>query len=171
MRKAKGTELLFIAKANKEKLDALTAGAGLVKRTGYAMDELRIKATLDRFALARAMLSYAEAALNSQLYRTTISRAYYSMYHALRAATFYSFGGDDHEKHADLPSKLPSDFPNRATWENALKIARFERNRADYDPYPRTDASFKVVAQALAIDAQALIPVIKGYLKKKGCSL
>jgi uncharacterized protein (UPF0332 family) len=171
MRKAKASELLFIAKANKEKLDALTAGAGLVKRTGYAIDELRVKATLDRFNLARAMLTYAEVALHSKLYRTTVSRAYYSMYHGLRAATFYSFGGDDHEKHADLPSKLPADFPSRATWENALKIARFERNRADYDPYPRIDASFKVVAQTLTVDAQALIPVIKGYLKNKGCSL
>jgi uncharacterized protein (UPF0332 family) len=170
MRKAKSQELLFVSKATKDKLDALTAGVSIVSRTGYQIEELRAKATLDRLALARAMLDCAEAAFRLNLHRLSVSRAYYSMYHGLRATTFYVFGGDDHEKHADLPSKLPQDFPNRATWENALKSARLERNRADYDPYPKSDDRFKTVAMKITADAHALIPIIRKYLKQKGCT-
>lgn len=171
MRKAKSQELLFVSKATKDKLDALEAGANLVSRTGYHISELRAKATLDRLGLARAMLDCAEAAYKLDLHRLSVSRSYYCMYHGLRATTFYVFGGDDHEKHADLPSKLPNDFPNRATWENALKLARLERNRADYDPYPKRDASFKDVATTIKAEAQALIPIVRKYLKTKGCTL
>lgn len=171
MRKARAHELLFVSKATKEKLDALADGAGLVTRTGYAINELRAKATFDRLVLARMMLECAEASFKCKLHRATVSRAYYSMYHALRAATFYVFGGDDHEKHSDLPAKLPQDFPNRATWENALKSARLERNRADYDPYPKSDQKFAPVAKGMTAEAQSLFPIIKKYLKQKGCTL
>ena len=169
MRKVSAHELLFVSKSNKEKLDALAAGAALVSRTGYGIAQLRAKAALDRLALAWAMLNAAEIAAKSKLHRAAVSRAYYSMYHAFRATTFYVFGGDDHEKHSDLPSKLPQDFPNRATWENALKSARLERNRADYDPYPKSDAKFEPVAMTIVTDVRSLMPIIKRYLKQKGC--
>jgi uncharacterized protein (UPF0332 family) len=169
MRKVGTQELLFVSKANKEKLDALATGAGLVSRTGYQIHELRARAALDRLALARLMLDSAEQASNTNLHRASVSRAYYSMYHAFRAATYYVVGGDDHEKHSELPSKLPSDFPNRATWENSLKTARLERNRADYDPYPRKEVQFQATARTIVADAQSLLPIIKNYLRQKGC--
>ena len=164
-------DLLLISKAPKEKLDAFAAGAALIERTGYDINRLRIKAALDRLALARSVLKSAQLASKSKppMHRVTVSRAYYSMYHAFRCASFFVFGGDDHEKHLDLPSKLPRDFPDRANWENALKGARLERNRADYDPYPKRDRNFAATAAQLISDAEALMPLVSKYLKNKGC--
>lgn len=111
-RKATPSDLLYVSKASKERIDTLSAGASLVSRTGYEVKQLRIKAAEDRVELARTFLQDA-ATLGTKggLYRTVVSRAYYAMYHSLRAATFVAYGGDDHEQHTVLPSKLPTDFP------------------------------------------------------------
>lgn len=169
MRKAASSDLLFVSKSPKEKLDSLAAGASLVHRTGYQIQELRHKAAEDRLAFARALLRDANAALQASpvLYRTAVSRCYYSMYHALRSAAYLHHGGDDHEQHTVLPSKIPDDFPNRKGWENALKNARFERNRADYDPYPRDANEFAEIAQTLLRTATDLLPIARAYVRSK----
>ncbi|PPT84501.1 hypothetical protein XarbCFBP8149_19440 [Xanthomonas arboricola] len=89
------------------------------------------------------------------------------MYHAARAATFMSYGGDDHEQHTVLPSKLPKDFPDAAQHQNSLKNARFERNRADYDPYPRSDDDFSEAAATLVADATLIVSTTRKYLSTK----
>ena len=172
MPKINSTHLLVISKARKDKLDNLAFGASLVASTGYDVKEIRIKAALDRFEFARKILQSAEAIPISklQMSRTKISRAYYSMYHALRAVTFFVTGGDDHEEHTVLPGKLPNDFPDRAIWENCLKTARLERNRADYDPYPKADKQFVAFSKQVVEEARALMPIVRQYLKSKGCS-
>lgn len=169
MRKAASSDLLFVSKSPKEKLDSLAAGASLVQRTGYQIKELRNKAAVDRLALARALLRDAIAAMqaNPVLYRTAVSRSYYSMYHALRAAAYLHHGGDDHEQHTVLPSKIPDDFPDKKDWENTLKSARYERNRADYDPYPRNASEFAATAQGLVKLASDLLPIARSYLRSK----
>jgi len=169
MRKAASSDLLFVSKSPKDKLGSLEAGASLVQRTGYQIKELRSKAADDRLALARALLRDASAAMltSPALYRTAVSRSYYSMYHALRAAAYLYHGGDDHEQHTVLPSKIPDDFPDKKNWENTLKNARLERNRADYDPYPRSDRDFAAIAQSLLQSATDLIPIARTYLRSK----
>lgn len=173
MPRASSHELLLVSKALKEKLDALALGARLVRKTGYDVEQLRAKATLDRYSFAKSILAtaYVASRLKRPMYRLVVCRAYYAMYHALRAATFFVHGGDDHEKHLDLPSKLPSNFPDRSKWENVLKNARYERNRADYDPYPRNDVAFREIAASALADATSLMPVVKQYLRDKGCAL
>lgn len=169
MGKAKADDLLFVSKSPKERLSHLAAGAALVERTGYDIKQLRNKAALDRIALAASFLRDARAAYEDgvKLNRTAVSRAYYSMYHALRAATFLVYGGDDHEQHTVLPSKLPQDFPDCARWQNTLKNARLERNRADYDPYPRNDKQFEKAAADLLKAAAELIALTRQYVKAK----
>ncbi|KAG8149421.1 HEPN domain-containing protein [Burkholderia catarinensis] len=169
MRKASPDDLLFVSKSPKERLDYLAAGASIVARTGYDVRGLRIKASLDRLSLASLFLKDARRlyAADSSLKRTVVSRAYYAMYHALRAATFLSHGGDDHEQHTVLPSKLPTDFPSQAIWQNRLKNARLERNRADYDPYPKKDDQFDDVARSLIADATNLITLTRAYIRSK----
>jgi len=169
MPRASSDDLLIISKSSKEKLDALAFGAHLAKRTGYDLSQLRSKAAADRVDLARSLLRDAlEAAqLGTPRYRTAVSRAYYAMYHALRAATYIAHGGDDHEQHTTLPGKIPNDFPDRTRWENALKNARYERNRADYDPYPRIEKNFEHAAQTLVAAATELLPLVRGYLRRK----
>lgn len=169
MKKIKPDDLLFVSKSPKERLDYLAAGASLVERTGRNVKQLRCKAARDRIELAAAFLRDAKAGATNgvNMNRTTVSRAYYAMYHALRAATFLSHGGDDNEEHTKLPSKLPQDFPDAARWQDELKSARLERNRADYDPYPRQDQQFAQSAQALMLAAEELLKTARRYVRLK----
>ncbi|UKE77473.1 HEPN domain-containing protein [Xanthomonas graminis] len=161
-------DLLFVSKSPKETLDYLAAGASLVARTGADIKRLRFKAASDRLALAASFLKEANAlSKGGGLRRTVVSRAYYAMYHAARAATFISFGGDDHEQHTVLPSKLPLDFPDSKKYQNSLKSARFERNRADYDPYPRSDEDFSGAAATLLADAVLIVSTARKYIRAK----
>ena len=105
------------------------------------------------------------------MYRMAVSTSYYAMYHAFRALVFFMKEGDDHEKHTLLPDHIPDDFPDSDNWQNKLKNARFERNKADYDPYPESDTSFEGAARQLVDSAQELIPAIRRYLRSKGCAL
>jgi uncharacterized protein (UPF0332 family) len=148
MPRAHAKDLLLVSKSQKKTISSWKTGASLQERTGYQIDQLRIKATADRFELSQTLYIAAKAATRGSkpCYRSAASRAYYSMYHALRATAFFVHEGDDHEEHVKLPSGIPEDFPSRATWENDLKSARLDRNRADYDPYPKNDLMFKSMA-------------------------
>lgn len=173
MPKAHAKDLILVSKSYKTKIEMFKAGASLEQRTGYAIDVLVSKATLDRVELSKALCSAARAASHgtTRSFRSATSRAYYSMYHALRAAAFFAHGGDDHEEHQKLPAGIPPDFPDRANWENDLKSARLERNRADYDPYPKNDLMFRTTATVLIRKAEDLLPIVRSYLKKKGCHI
>lgn len=171
MPKATSQDLLFVSKAPKERLDAFAAGVSLVQRTGYDVTQLRVKATLDRLTFARSFLLNAEFAYQSTppMNRVAVSRGYYSLYHSLRSVSFFIHGGDDYEKHSVLPTKLPKDFPDSRIWMNALKVARLERNRADYDPYPKNDRQFEAAANNLITGARKFLPIARRYLRQKGC--
>lgn len=167
-KKVQVRDLLFVSKALKSRLDDLAAGASLAARTGLDVNKIRLKAANDRAMLAAAFLKEAKyVAANGGMNRTVVSRAYYAMYHAARAITFLSYGGDDHQEHSTLPGKLPRDFPESAQWQNALKNARLERNKADYDPYPRSDADFGAAALALLLEAKLLVTAAKAYIRSK----
>lgn len=144
-------------------------GAALVKRTGLAVDELKIRAAQDRIRLSKAFLRDAKAVQSGArpLYRTAVSRAYYALYHAMRAVVYCSYGGDDNEKHDKLPGFIPDDFPNKLQWENTLKTARYERNKADYEPYPSHASAFEKVASELISAAEALMPLVAAYVTTK----
>jgi hypothetical protein len=93
------------------------------------------------------------------------------MYHSARAIVYYVARGDDHEAHAVLPKHLPNDFPDRDDWENEIKTARLERNRADYDPYPKSDRSFATTARTTTTTATNFLAASKRYLARKGCDI
>jgi uncharacterized protein (UPF0332 family) len=173
MARATEKDLILVSKSDREKLDILRAGASIVQRTGYTIEQLRQKAIKDRLNLAQILLQEASQASTASkpAYRTVVSRAYYAMYHCIRALCFFYHGGDDNEPHNKLPKAIPDDFPERARWENKLKQARLDRNRADYDPYPRALNSFKVPAQDLLQCAQELQTRTRDYLRTKGCKL
>ena len=162
-------ELLLVSKASQEKLKYFADGASLSARSGTSIKALQKRVAQDRIALARLHLKDAKKLMKAtpSLSRSTVSRAYYSMYHAARAATYISFGGDDHESHSVLPTKMPDDFPDVAKWRNRLKDARFERNRADYDPYPKKDQAFEVIAKRLILEAQELVAKAEVYVNSK----
>ena len=168
-RRITDSELLLISKAKQEKLKNYSEGVSLAARSGKSIEELRVKVAKDRLALAQQQLIAAKKAIDStsSLSRTAVSRAYYAMYHAARAATYISFGGDDHEEHSKLPTQLPDDFPDVQNWKIKIKNARLDRNRADYDPYPKKDSEFKECAETLYADARSFLRSAKDYVQTK----
>lgn len=163
------SELLFVSKATQEVLKGLSQGVELSKRSGKSIKQLQVRVARDRLRLARSHLNAARAAADSHppQHRTTVSRAYYAMYHAARAATYLAVGGDDHEQHSVLHGKLPADFPACNDWKNKIKDARLERNRADYDPYPQDEVAFSSAAKRLVQEAAAFVRTAKAYMKTK----
>lgn len=166
-------DLRFLSELQGARINDLKAGVSLVARTGSQVDDLVAKIALDRLALGAALHREARAAMNRTpaSYRNAISRAYYAMYQTFRGIVFLMSKGDDHEKHSILPAHLPKDFPAVSYWENALKTARLERNRADYEPYPRKDSQFKTSAVAVLKDSHQLRGVARTYLRSKGISV
>ena len=114
-------------------------------------------------------MQYAQAAQKNhpKQSRLVIGRAYYSMYHAARTIVFHKTGGDDHEAHSVLPKHLPDDFPSLNSWQNKLRLARLNRNRADYDPFPKTEIAYSNDAVSTFTDAKAFLSEARTYLRAK----
>ena len=162
--------LSALATMKKRDLDGLKRGVWLEQTFGCTISELELRIARDRFALARQCLAMAKRVLQMQpgSYRLAVGRSYYAMYHAVRSVAFAAHGGDDFEAHDKLPGHLPADFADRALWENRLKTARLDRNRADYEPYPKRDASFRAAAIDTFRAAEDLVQACRSYLSSKG---
>lgn len=164
---------LTISKSDAKTINNFRLGAVLVRETGCEIDALLEIAVKDRLEFARRTLKYAgiAIAMREPQNRIAVARAYYGFYHAVRAVVFFSERGDDHQDHQTLPKHIPQDFPQRNEWENDLKAARLERNKADYDPYPKSEKRFSDAAQSTIANARKFLRVSKAYLVKKGCHL
>jgi uncharacterized protein (UPF0332 family) len=158
--KALQKRLLRVLEADHGLLVAWREGVDLTRATGRELQELQRRGVVARWSLARDLLKQADLMMAQAppLYRSAVSRFYYSMYHSMRAVAYIAHDGDDHEKHATLPGKTPGDFPNAALWQNSLKSARDYRNQADYDPYPRADTAWRKTAESLGVQAHELVP-------------
>jgi uncharacterized protein (UPF0332 family) len=163
--------LLRVSKFDKHTIVLLGEGVHLVTSTARTLDDLQHQVCADRLALATELLAAGNKLLRSRppQYRSAISRYYYCMYHSARAVVYFSHGGDDFEKHSDLPGRVPADFKDSDLWRNALKDARSHRNDADYDPYPANPQSWRAIAVHLSSNAADLLSEAQEYLKRKGC--
>ncbi|GAB3331958.1 HEPN domain-containing protein [Marilutibacter aestuarii] len=170
---AKQRIYLEVAKAKKEDLNKWKRGVSIELRAGETIGSLAKKAYEFRVRLAASFLKDArrEASRAKPCYRIVIGRGYYAMYHAVRALVYLRHGGDDHESHSTVARNLPDDFPDRADWINRFGNARLDRNRADYDPFPLRDASYKAAALRVLSDASELSDVIMAYLQSKGVTI
>jgi uncharacterized protein (UPF0332 family) len=166
MTKLSNTHLLHIAKGDAKTLNYFRLGVHITTTSGLTIEQLIDNAAKDRFAFARETLRCARRALNDAepQYRLALARSYYAMYHAARSVVFFIEGGDDHEAHMELPKYIPKDFPDRERWENEIKTARFERNKADYDPYPKSDRAFSAPARSTFETAGLFIAIARRYL-------
>lgn len=160
--------LLRIAKATREEHDQWNLGAHIREQLQIGLDQARHQAVVDRLELASRFFAAANAAFGEGRYRDATGRAYYAAYHALRAATFKATGGDDHEKHSDLPNHLPEDLPDPAASKNGLTTARLARNRADYDPYPKNDSAWRLAADETMAFAKTAIRDARRYVRDGG---
>jgi uncharacterized protein (UPF0332 family) len=150
--------------ATKEQHDQWGEGAYLRGVLAVGLADARDTAVADRMQLASRFLSAARVAYAADQYRDAISRSYYAAYHAFRAASFRATGGDDHEKHSELPKHLPEELPDAAVLKNGLTAARYARNRADYEPYPENESAWKAEADATMAFGQAALRDVKEYL-------
>jgi len=167
---ASSTTLRRVTTAPKKLIDGWKEGRHLETESTHTLDELLARVASDRIGLARSLLRDAErlAAQQPPLYRASVSRGYYAMYHAMRAAAFVYHGGDDHQEHKILPTKAPGDMTDQDKWSNKLKDARERRNQADYDPYPKSERAWRGIAHAVLPDARAFIVEVRSYLRAKG---
>jgi uncharacterized protein (UPF0332 family) len=164
--------LLRVATAKKQLLQDWREGVSLESATGHTLDALRQRATADRLQLAYDLRRRGNILMGLQppLYRDAVSRFYYAMYHAMRAVVYFVEAGDDHQEHRELPLKTPPDFPQSAIWTNELKSARERRNSADYEAYPKSNASWRARAEELQRQANLLLPLARSYLARRGCA-
>lgn len=147
-------------------------GVSIEARSHRTLTQLTHRATADRFELALDFRRRSRILMRASPapYRDAVSRLYYSMYHGARAVVFFTFGGDDNQDHRVLPGSLPDDFPNASMWSNRLKTARDNRNRADYDPFPKSSRFWQTVAANLADEVDEFIVLARRYLRGKGCA-
>ena len=159
-----------LAKATNEQIKYWKEGVSLQNDSGQTVPQLINKAVADRWHFAYEHRHNANKLLKSKppLYRSAISRYYYAMYHAMRACVFVFNEGDDHQQHSELQSHIPKDFPPGSNWKNILKNARELRNRADYEPYPKSNTAWKRDALNLKKDADLFLPTTRTYLQNKG---
>lgn len=66
---------------------------------------------------------------------------------------------------------MPEDFPDGLAWGNRLSEARFLRNQADYDPYPKPDIDFSDISKKQLQTTSEFLGLAEGYLRGKGCKL
>lgn len=166
------TDLLSVSEAKKANLDHWRNGVRLEADGGCSISDLVQQTVRARLILAEEMRRQGHLVwnLNPPIFRLTVNRFYYALYHATRSLVFYVHGGDDHQEHKVVPAYIPSDFPDFQTWQNNLKDARTLRNEVDYNPYPEADINWQLAATAMATRADALIPLVINYLRTKGCT-
>ena len=165
--------LVIVTRSPKRDLDQWALGLKACEISGKTLDELVKVACRDRIALADSMLQAAKklARMRPPHFASSVSRAYYSMYHSARAVAFIGNRGDDFQEHSKLPSAIPVDFPDRDRWENELKNARLARNAADYDPYGDSVSPLAHVATQLEKSAAEFILACKAFLNGRGVQL
>jgi len=162
-----------LATAANKQINDWKEGVSLQNDSEQTISELITNAAADRWRFAYEHRHNANKLVISKppLYRGAVSRYYFSMYHAMRACAFVFHKGDDHEDHRKLPLHIPSDFPPGPNWQNMLRNARVLRNRADYEPYPKSNFLWKQDAFDLKTDANLFLSTARIYLKNKGCIL
>jgi uncharacterized protein (UPF0332 family) len=156
-----------VAEARKVDLNRWKEGVRLERTSGHSIEHLRHRAAADRLRLSAELARRARAQASA---RDAVSRAYYSMYHSWRAVVYFESGGDDNQEHKEVAKYSPAGFVDVAVWQNTLKTAREIRNRADYEPYPKADGSWRNDAVRLCDQADELLRLARRYLRQKGCN-
>lgn len=162
-----------VVQAKKKELDGWAEGVSLERDSGQSVTDLVTLGAAERWRLAGDFGRTADLLMRSRprRYRSAISRYYYCMYQAMRAAVYLAHGGDDHQEHSVLPGHVPNDFPEQEEWQTRLKDARFARNAADYEPFPKSAKDWASRADTMQRDANALLRSTRDYLRGKGCAV
>lgn len=157
--------LLHVSTCTKTELAAFQSRKG---RNPFPLAKLIKQATTDRLVLAGTHLRIADRHLFDLQYRQSISRHYYSMYHAARGIVFAEVQGDDYQQHSVLPRHLPPGLPEVAKREQELTNARLLRNQADYDVYPIALSEWEADARQVAAIAADFVQTFEDFAQANG---
>jgi len=118
--------------------------------------------------LSKTHLRFARRATGRGSWRQKVSRGYYACYIASRAVRLAHDGtyDTDHKDHKNI-SKLPDDFPSRATWAEFLTKFRGDRNLADYD-HSAAALSLELRADDYVREASSFLNEVRQHLQSKG---
>jgi uncharacterized protein (UPF0332 family) len=155
--------LLYVGTLTKVDLASIPNG-----RYPLPVSRMMLQVTSDRLSLAGEQLLSGDRLVLDNQFRSAISRHYYAMYHAARAIVFGDFGGDDFQRHSQLPRHLPPSMTNVLQRETELTDARLLRNQADYDPYPSPPKGWEADSRAIATIASGFVGACEDFALMNG---
>lgn len=119
-----------------------------------------------RFSKALEDITASEVMLKESLYKVSINRSYYAIFHAMRAITALS--GYDSSKHSGIIAYFnqniikTGDFDKEAS--KIVKKASFLREKSDYEDFY---IASRQEAEEQLKDAKIFLSKVDEYLRKK----
>lgn len=116
-----------------------------------------------RLLKAREDLEAAEITLRESLYKVSINRSYYAIFHAIRAVT--ALDGYDSSKHSGIIAYFNQNYVKTSKFDKEssklVKSASFLREKSDYQDFY---VASKQEAQKQLEDAKAFLSGVERYL-------
>ncbi|MDD2402115.1 MAG: HEPN domain-containing protein [Clostridia bacterium] len=120
-----------------------------------------------RFSKAREDAKAAEIMLIEAIFKASINRSYYAIFHAMRAVTILK--GFDSSKHSGIIAYFNKEFIKTGEFDKIyskiVKAASLLREKSDYE-------DFYVASKQDAIiqldNAKQFVIIVEEYLKRKG---
>lgn len=131
-------------------------------------DSLRVKIEYAKYRIERSKedLDASKAMFETNRYRIANKRAYYSIFHAMRAVL--AFDGFDSKKHSGIIAEFRKSYIKTGIFNKELStligLASEIRNASDYDDM---FISSKEETEKQIKDAELFYNVIKKYIDKK----
>jgi len=118
-----------------------------------------------RYSKAIEDLSAAEVTLKEALYKVSINRSYYAIFHAMRAIT--ALVGYDSSKHSGIIAYFNLNFVKTGEFDKdsskIVKTASFLREKSDYEDFY---IASKQDAEKQLEDAKIFLSKVDAYLRK-----
>ena len=118
-----------------------------------------------RFSKALEDLTASEVTLKESLYKVSINRSYYAIFHAMRAIT--ALVGYDSSKHSGIIAYFNLNFVKTGEFDKAsskiIKTASFLREKSDYQDFY---IASKQEAEKQLEDAKIFLSKAEDYLRK-----
>ena len=122
--------------------------------------------SLYRFSKASEDLLASEVMLKESLYKVSINRSYYAIFHAMRAVT--ALVGYDSSKHSGIIAYFNQNFVKLGEFDKEsskiVKNASFLREKSDYEDFYIVS---KQQAEKQIQDAKRFLVMVELYLKRK----
>lgn len=131
-------------------------------------DSLRVKIEYAKYRIERSKedLDAAKAMFQTNRYRVANNRAYYSIFHAMRAVL--AFDGFDSKKHSGIIAEFRKSYIKTGIFNKKLStligLASEIRNASDYDDM---FIASKEETEKQIKDAELFYNVIKKYIDKR----